>query len=59
MTQNIQSQTSYTATSPWTDCFQTNPIHTEGHYEDHDHNDTQEPTQQALAYIYDTEYRSD
>lgn len=45
--------------SPWTECFQSNPLHRHGNYDTQspEHNDAILPTRQALSAIYDTNER--
>jgi hypothetical protein len=56
----------YQPTSPWTDSFQTNPRHASGVYPNghspnghvkKDEDESQTPTRQALATIYDAASR--
>lgn len=58
--QNQYAETFNDTFSPWTECFQTNPLHRDGHY-DHNENPEQDestsPTWQALNAIYDTTER--
>ena len=54
-----QDSSQETTTSPWTESFQTNPIHVTGSYSveyTHD-SDAQAPTTEALTNIYDVTYR--
>jgi hypothetical protein len=52
--------------SPWTDAYQTNPMHLNGNYSNGNSNqkqsspqqdETQSPTHEALLHIYDFEER--
>lgn len=48
-----------TPTSPWTDCFQASPVHSEGDYASPPTNpEQQSPTTDALHQIYDLTHRS-
>ena len=58
-TQNQANQAAADTFSPWTEAFQTNPLHREGSYDRprFTTNDAQAPTQQALSAIYDPSER--
>jgi hypothetical protein len=56
MSPNSSTQaTSAETASPWTDCYQSNPVHSNGDYATSDprQDESQSPTWEALTNIYD------
>lgn len=54
-----QSEQTPAPTSPWTDCFQASPVHTQGEYSSPPSEaEQQTPTAFALNQIYDLTHRS-
>lgn len=57
--QNQQTDSQNDTHSPWTDAFQTNPVHREGNYDNDcpEHSEAQSPTWYALSAMYDPSER--
>ena len=57
--QDDQSNQFNDTNSPWTECFQTNPVHREGYYDNEspEKDEATSPTWQALSAIYDATER--